>query len=531
MKDDQFREDEDFLDAFMEEDPALDDSESDMPYDEDLEEDYSEAEYFEEDQAEEDFPEEDAFFHQSLETPEAREELTGDDHAMYAAGLTHPEDAEFHFPEEDAPPLEQIYQDDSGADTAPAEPPADDANAPENPPARRERRRERPPRKGRPKRRKGYGLLGIPHLIAAAIWLLVILAIGVSLGRMIWVCAADVLAFGRENSEVTISITTDDTMESIAEKLQDAGLIRYKQLFLLYADLSHADQKITTGTFSLNTIYDYNALVKQMSPQSGNRAVVEDVLIPEGYSCRQIFQRLEEKGVCKAADLEEWAATGELGDYWFLEGVERGSKYCLEGYLFPATYDFYENSTPKQVLTKMLDAFEANFTEELQAQLPVLNEHISQMMRDDGKSEEYIAQNQINLHQLVTVASLIEKETASHEESPKIASVIYNRLFSWGDTPRYLNIDASVIYALDGKTNLTAEDMAVDSPYNTYTNTGITPGPISNPGIASLKAALNPEDTPYYYYVLNPETGEHEFTKTYEDHQKLVEKLKSATNE
>ena len=152
------------------------------------------------------------------------------------------------------------------------------------------------------------------------------------------------------------------------------------------------------------------------------------------------------------------------------------------------------------------------------------------MMRDDGKSEDFIAQNQITLHQLITVASLIEKETASHEESPKIASVIYNRLFRWGDTPRYLNIDASVIYALNGKTGLTAEDMAVDSPYNTYTHTGLTPGPISNPGIASMKAALNPEDTDFYYYVLNPETGTHEFTKTYEEHQALVEKFKNAEN-
>ena len=557
MKNDQFREDagylddEDYLDENddLEEAPAPGDWEPDDdnpgdPVDSAFDEDDSDDDGWADSDAafdpDEDYPDDiqdeddtgdtqDEYYHESLETPEAREELTGDDSAMYAAGLTHPEDAAFHIPDDDPSAQDGDFPDETEYAGEPENAADDLSDGPENAP-RHVRRRTRAARKGRPRRKKGSGLLSIPHMLAAAIWLLVILAIGVSLGRMIWVCAADVLAFGRESKEVTVSVTSDDTMESIAQKLQDAGLIRYKKLFLLYADLSHAERKMTTGTFTLNTLYDYNALVKQMSPRSGNRAVVEDVLIPEGYSCRQIFERLEEKGVCKAADLEQWAANGELGDYWFLSDVTRGDKYCLEGYLFPATYDFYENSTPKQVLTKMLDAFQANFTEELKAQLPALNERVSQMMRDDGKSEDFIAQNQITLHQLITVASLIEKETASHEESPKIASVIYNRLFRWGDTPRYLNIDASVIYALNGKTGLTAEDMAVDSPYNTYTHTGLTPGPISNPGIASMKAALNPEDTDFYYYVLNPETGTHEFTKTYEEHQALVEKFKNAEN-
>ena len=393
-------------------------------------------------------------------------------------------------------------------------------------------KKERPVRKGRPRRPKGDGLFSIPHLLSAVIWLLIIVAVGSSLGRMIWVCAADVLAFGRESKEVSISITAEDTMESIAEKLHDAGLINIPELFLLYADLADVEEehKITTGTFTLNTIYDYNALVNHMGPRATNRVVIEDVLIPEGYNCRQIFNLMEERGICKAADLEAYAASGELDDYWFLEGVERGSKYCLEGFLFPDTYDFYENSTPKLVLEKMLDGFEYRFSQELFEQLPVLNERLTEMMKKNGENEEFIAEHQLTLRDLLTVASMIEEETANNAESFRIASVIYNRLFSWGNTPRYLNIDASIIYALDGKTDLTAEDMAVDSPYNTYTHTGLTPGPISNPGLASIQAALNFEDTSYYYYVLNPATGEHQFSKTYEEHQKYVEQFREAAN-
>ncbi len=392
-------------------------------------------------------------------------------------------------------------------------------------PEKKRAEKERPVRKGRPKRPKGYGLLGIPHMLATVVWLLLIVAIGVSAGRFLWVCAADVLAFGREEKIVTISVTTDDTMETIAGKLQKAGLVKYPELFLLYADLTDADEKITTGSFTLNTVYDYHALVNQMSPRSGNRVVIEDVLIPEGYNCQQIFALLETKGICKAEDLENWAASGELDDYWFLEGVQRGDKYCLEGFLFPDTYDFYENSTPKAALEKMLDGFDYRFSEELYATLPALNERLAEVMRANGKDEAYIAEHQLDLRKLITVASLIEEETASATESHRIASVIYNRLYNWGSNPAYLNIDAAIFYALgEHKSALTAEDLQIDSPYNTYIYPGLVPGPISNPGLDSIKAALDPESTVYYYYVLNPAVGTHDFSKTLAEHEKKVDK-------
>ena len=454
--------------------------------------------------------------HEDLTDPVTADELMAADHAMYSAGLQHPEDAEFCF-EEELPSESLLCETDISENQSETLPEPAEEPVP--------KQKVRSVRKGRPKRKKGPGLWGIPHLLASVIWLMIIVAIGTTLGRMLWVCAADVLAFGREDKEVTISITADDTIESIAQKLKNGGLVRYPELFLLYADLTDAEEDITTGTFKLNTIYDYHALVSQMSPRSGNRAVVEDVLIPEGYNCRQIFALLEEKGICKVADLEKWAAGGELSEYWFLEGVERGDKYCLEGFLFPDTYDFYENSTPRAALEKMLDGFEYRVTADLRDQIPVLNEHLTAMMRKNGDSEEFIAENQFDIRDVINVASLIERETANNQESYRIASVIYNRLFNWGSNPRYLNIDATIIYALGGKTNLTSEDMAVDSPYNTYTNTGMTPGPIANPGLASIEAALDPEETSYYYYVLDPEAGSHQFSKTLAEHEKKIKQI------
>ena len=125
----------------------------------------------------------------------------------------------------------------------------------------------------------------------------------------------------------------------------------------------------------------------------------------------------------------------------------------------------------------------------------------------------------MSMLEIVTVASLIEKESAAPVESPAIAGVIYNRLFRW-EFPALLNIDAAIIYAQGG--NAERIDTSLDSPYNTYLNTGLTPTPIANPGLSSLQAALNPEAHEYYYYVLNPSTGMHQFSTTQAEHDAWI---------
>lgn len=366
--------------------------------------------------------------------------------------------------------------------------------------------------KGRPKRKKGEGLLGIPNILVTVVWLALIVMIGVTAGRMLWVCAADVLAFGREDKAVTVTIYEADTMDDIIDKLHENGLIRYKSLFKFYADISDAREDIKPGIYDLNTRYDYHALVNFMSPRSSREVIT--LTIPEGYTCRQIFSLLEDNRICTAVDAAAYAADGELSDYWFLEGVERGTETCLEGYLFPDTYEFYKNSTPREALEKMLDNFNYRFDDTMRAQIDTLNANLT----GGGYT----------VREITIIASLIEKESAAAEESPKVAGVIYNRLFKWGSNPAYLNIDASIVYALDGKSELTREDLQTDHPYNTYTRVGLTPGPISNPGLASLKAALNPETHNYYFYVLNPATGMHQFSTTNEEHNAYVRQFAEA---
>lgn len=416
-------------------------------------------------------------------------------------------EGDFLETEEDQQAFAAMFGEDVPAAPA-AEPVAEEAPAPKV-------------RKGRPKRKKGDGLFGLPHLAATLIWLMLIVAIGITLGKAVWICAADVLAFGRESSIVTVEIVAGDNIDTIAAKLKDAGLINYPGLFKIYAQLTGAEEEISTGTFSLNTNYDYHALVNGLSPSSSNRETVE-ILIPEGYNSRQIYQLLEDNNVCSVEELEAYAADGEFADFWFLQDVPRGDKYCLEGYLFPDTYEFYVNSTPREALGKMLMGFDNRFTQEMQDQLPALNERLSAMMRENGCSEDYIAAHQLTIRDVLIVASLIEEETSGAGESPNIASVIYNRLTQDMEYERYLGIDAALIYA----TGSTTVDTSLDSPYNTYTNAGLPPTPISNPGLASINAALDPADTGYYYYVLNPETGSHQFSKTYEEHQQWIEKFR-----
>ncbi len=382
-------------------------------------------------------------------------------------------------------------------------------------------------RKVRPKRKGGYGLFGLPHLLSTAIWAGLILLVGISLGRVLWLCAADILAFGRQDKPVTITITATDDLDSITNKLHNAGLIKYPELFKMYAKLAKVEEKdkISAGTFDLNTLYDYHALVGGMSATSSYRETVE-VFIPEGYTCAQIYALLEEKGVCTAQQMETYASQSEFSSYDFLAGVERGNKYCLEGFLFPDTYEFYTNDTPQRIFHKLLSRFDDQFTPEMEAQIETLNQRLAAKYRAHGLGQDYIDQHKVTVKEIVIIASMIEKETAHTGEIRNISSVIYNRLTNPSNYPK-LNIDATIVYALGGKTDLTAEDMKVDSPYNTYLYNGLTPGAISNPSLFSLKAALDPADTNYYFYALDPNAypKEHKFFKTYDEHKQFLATL------
>ena len=355
-------------------------------------------------------------------------------------------------------------------------------------------------RKVRPKQKNGYGLFGLPHFASIIIWIGIVAMCGISFGRLLWICATDVLAFGREDRVTTITITNSDVgnIDAIADNLYNAGLIKYRELFRFYASLSSADEKISAGTFELNTLFDYNALVKGMSSTSSYRETVK-VTIPEGYTCAQIFALLEEKGVCTVAELKAYEVQS---DYWFLQGTNENAEYPLEGFLFPDTYNFYVGDSAKGVFRRFLARFDEIFTDELKT---------------------YVDSSKYSLYEIMTVASMIEKESAGSSGNYDISSVIYNRLNNSAAFP-FLNIDATIVYAQGGNSEFI--DKELDSPYNTYKNRGLPPTPICHPSLLSIQAALSPASTKYYYYALDPSTGLHHFSRTLQEHQDFLNSLK-----
>ena len=394
---------------------------------------------------------------------------------------------------------------------------------------KRKSRRKAPVRKGRPERKEGYGLFGLPHIAATVIWLVLIVTIGISMGRVLWVCAADLLAFGKPDEVITVTISENDDINAIANKLQKAGLIRYPKLFVFFAELTGKGERVLADTHTLNSMYDYNALLKMMSYKQSNTSVV-NVVIPEGYNCAQIFKLLEEKGVCSQEKLEQWAANGELKEYWFLEGVPRGSKYCLEGYLYPDTYEFYTDADPQYVLQKMLNAFDNRFTDKMYSKFLKMQETYAQMLRNSGLSSSYIEANKLTFHKLITIASMIEEETANPRESYDIASVFYNRLTKPGSYPT-LDSDPTVYYAMGvyyDRQPLSKEDLKFDSPYNTYVSRGLPPGPITNPGYYSIYAALEPNSTRYHFFVFDKSINGHRFSKTLQEHNDWIAQIGAA---
>ena len=163
----------------------------------------------------------------------------------------------------------------------------------------------------------------------------------------------------------------------------------------------------------------------------------------------------------------------------------------------------------------------------MRIKLDTLNMTLSEMMRANGLSEEYIAAHQMTAREVVIIASMIEKETATNPESYSISSVIYNRLTNPnGETAGFLQIDATLVYINGGKTPSNA-DKQIDSPYNTYLYKGLPAGAISNPGAYSLDAALSPAETAYYFYALDPATGVHHFSKTLKEHNDFLESIRN----
>lgn len=288
--------------------------------------------------------------------------------------------------------------------------------------------------------------------------------------------------------KVEVKVERGEPFSSVVRKLKEKSAIRDEKLFSLWARLWKLDKKIHWGFYHFELPLAPAAVLNQMVLGKG---LFYRITIPEGLTLREVADLLEEAGIADKEQLLAEAASPELLSELGLE--EEGT----EGYLFPDTYYFPPAVTESEILIAMVEQFRSVFD-------PMMRQHA----KEPGLAP----------HEVVTLASLIERETGDEAERPLVSAVFHNRL----RLKMPLQSDPTVIYGREAPSNnLTRKDLQSRSPYNTYRIKGLPPGPICNPGLSSLRAALFPAATPHLYFV-SKNDGTHLFSVDLEDHNRAV---------
>ncbi len=289
--------------------------------------------------------------------------------------------------------------------------------------------------------------------------------------------------------DVTITVGQGQSLMEIAQTLKDNDVISSKYLFVIKAKLSGNTANLKYGDFVLNSDMSYDEIIKELTTGGAKKETVT-LTIPEGYSAEMIGAKCEDIGICTKDEF--LAALSDDYDYDFIKKIPKEDvKYPLQGFLFPSTYEIYADSTAHDVVDTLLAEFEKQYP---------------------GSFDD--------IYDIITMASLVERETKLDSERKTIAGVIQNRI----NKDMLLQIDASVVYAItDGMYDVDMvyfKDLETKSKYNTYKYTGLPAGPICNPGLESIEAALSPEKHAYLYYHTDEikKDGSHIFTKTFDEH-------------
>lgn len=307
----------------------------------------------------------------------------------------------------------------------------------------------------------------------------------------------------RDSSTVLFVINKGETATAIAERLEKEKLITSGLAFRIIVKARGVDAHIEAGEYQLRRNMTMNEIIDEL--QQG-RYAGSRVTIPEGWRAEEIADLMQRRSIAKRVEFLALVSAASF-DADFLRGRPPGSS--LEGYLFPDTYRVPPGITTEEIIQTMLKNFGQRF---------------NQTMREQA------ARSGMTIHEVVTLASIIEREAVVPEERPLIAGVFLNRI----KASMPLQADATVQYAVANanagggahdywKKALTVADLAVDSPYNTYRYNGLPPGPIANPGLASIRAVLEPAQTDYFYFMAS-ENGAHVFAKTLEEHNRNVQK-------
>ncbi|TSI03278.1 endolytic transglycosylase MltG [Lysinibacillus sp. BW-2-10] len=308
-------------------------------------------------------------------------------------------------------------------------------------------------------------------------------------------------------TEIPVEIPMGSGISSISTILEEQGVIKNARIFKYYTKFKN-ESSFQAGNYTMSQAMTFDEIIESLKTGKVYREPIFTVTVPEGLTLVQISEIIGKNTEFTAEQFMEKIVdpqfidkmVGEFPDL-FTDEIKDGSiRYALEGYLFPATYPFYEkNPSLEEIITTMIAQTNTMVVE----YKPLLEE------------------KQMTVHDLLTFASLLEEEATAQTDRETIASVFYNRLEI--DMP--LQTDPTVLYALGShKDRVLYEDLEVDNPYNTYVIQGLPPGPIANAGKISIDAALSPTDTEYLYFLADAEGNNH-FAKTYDEHLQNIDKF------
>lgn len=295
-----------------------------------------------------------------------------------------------------------------------------------------------------------------------------------------------------DTSTTTIVVEAGQNFGSVAKQLDELKLISSAYALNSYVDEHNLASQLQVGSYEISPSMDIATIAGLMTQVQAAKPTVT-ITIPEGFENKDVIALLQEFGFAKDVAAFEDILQNHPFDYAFLEGIDRS--YKLEGYLFPDTYEFYTDASDLDVITKMLDNFAVKYTPELQARAKEIG---------------------LSTNEVITLASIVEREARKREEFPLVAGVFRNRIAI--DMP--LQACSTVQYILgERKWVLSIEETQIDSPYNTYQIPGLPPSPIAQPSLVAIESVLYPTESDYLFFVVaNLGDGTHLFAKTYEEH-------------
>jgi UPF0755 protein len=292
----------------------------------------------------------------------------------------------------------------------------------------------------------------------------------------------------------TINVKSGMTTGAIADVLFDKGLIRNRTAFLLAARQAGLDKSLQAGEYAFSRSMNVGQIIEIMAK---GITVYSEFTIPEGFTVEQIAGLLEEKGLARKERFLALAKT-----YSPFDKTDRPDvKYRAEGFLFPDTYRIGRGASEEMILQTMSQEFAKKFTPELQAKAQAIG---------------------LSTYEVIVLASLIEREVQLAKERPMVARVFLNRI----KIEMPLQSCATIQYILGyAKEELTIADTQLPSPYNTYLHQGMPPGPVANPGLSSIQAALNPAEGDWLYFVVDGKTGGHRFSRSLAEHEAAIQQI------